>query len=632
MSLEKPNHDFLKNKYNLHTAPEVEAAVRRTKARGEEVKNNPHERIENYLDRFKEIIERKDIKHREQGIQAMKQVLLDRFVTKFEDIPESWHSFNEKILRERGQGGDWDRMDSEEKDTARRHNAQAVLADQEASLEQWIDYLITEEMPEDLKYWTFRSITDLAEYDKVKKEFPKRSKGTVKMFPDVNHEALAYVIDAIKKNRKGEKFTFERFEFELGDEIKDDFLSYLSSENFAKLYSWANEQIHPIPQHLLPVTEGKWVQYFQDEYDSENYKELSQSIRGRGTGWCTAGENTAKEQLSVGDFFVYYTNDDNGNAVIPRIAIRRENESIAEVRGVAYKQNLDPYIGEELEKKLNEFPDKAQYLKKEQNMKLLTMIDNKVKNQQQLSTEDLAFIYEINYPIIGFGQEADPRIREIRSGRNIAEDMPVAFDCMPEQIAHSVDEINADTKAFVGALGIDVFKKLPWDVDYVYTSFPDKKIRFMDVILKGDKISLLEEEWLKDGMESCLGEITFSSNEQLETEPPLTVKLVQLTVRDLGFPEKGRVDEIYDQAFKLGLELCSIEAALKYRFEDCDLPMKYVHVGMEPGLDDEDYPAAIKIARTYSEEMEKVADSLMPYSCISSITHDPADIFLFMLS
>ena len=56
--MENPN--FLKQKYDLHNAPEVEAAARRTKKRtGEEFPLNSAEdanvRIQNYLNRFKEI-------------------------------------------------------------------------------------------------------------------------------------------------------------------------------------------------------------------------------------------------------------------------------------------------------------------------------------------------------------------------------------------------------------------------------------------------------------------------------------------------------------------------------------------------------------------------------------------------
>ncbi len=50
------NFNFLKQKYNLHNTPEVEFAAKRTEVRsGEKIGQNPLDKIENYLNRFKEI-------------------------------------------------------------------------------------------------------------------------------------------------------------------------------------------------------------------------------------------------------------------------------------------------------------------------------------------------------------------------------------------------------------------------------------------------------------------------------------------------------------------------------------------------------------------------------------------------
>src|SRR3989338_1652970 len=99
------NPDFLKQKYDLHNAPEVEAAAKRAEKRvGEKVSQSPAERIQNYLDRFKEIIERKEPAKRERGIEALKQVLHDKFVIKFEEIPEGYYENQRRIAREQGHG------------------------------------------------------------------------------------------------------------------------------------------------------------------------------------------------------------------------------------------------------------------------------------------------------------------------------------------------------------------------------------------------------------------------------------------------------------------------------------------------------------------------------------------------
>src|SRR3989344_8023327 len=219
----------------------------------------------------------------------------------------------------------------------KRQNSEGVLDDQKSSLEQWVDYLalpdsnFTDDKPlnRELKYWVFRNIIGLQEYDKEKKEFPKRSKGTIKQFPDINREALGYTIDAVIKKLQGKSIEFEN---DIQFDEREVFRKFLEKEDFPKLYSWANDLMNPIPEHLLPVTEGKWKKYEQ----GTDHQELVQTIGGKGTGWCTAGENTAKTQLRGGDFYVFYSLDDNKEPTIPRIAIRMERNEIADVRGVAY--------------------------------------------------------------------------------------------------------------------------------------------------------------------------------------------------------------------------------------------------------------------------------------------------------
>jgi len=548
--------EFLKEKYgNLHSSEEVASATDRKEVRrGEKISRKPLDQIQNYLERLAEIPNRKDSESRGRGIQAVKKVLLSKFVTKFEDIPESYHLLNERIIRERGQGGDYGHFTPEQKDKARRFQAEASLADQESSLEQWIDELTSEEtvaIPDYLKYWVFRNVLELQEYDKEKGEFPKRSKGTVKMFPEVNHEALEYVVDAVIKKHKAEEVTFEGFEADLTTEQKEKFLKLLNSENFSKLYAWAHQEIHPIPEHLLLVTDGEWIKYEQDDEETENYKRLSQSIRGRGTGWCTAGENTAKNQLMVGDFYCYYSLDDEKKPTIPRLAIRMEQGKIAEVRGIAAKQNTDPYIGSVLHKKLEEFPDREEYAQKEHDMARLNGIEPKTRKGQDLSPEDLRFLYEIDAPIVGFGQERDIRIKEILSKRNAREDAPLALGCRPYEIAWDRKEIDEDTKAYIGPLFPHIFD---YDIKCLYTKFPEHRIEIFQVKVDERSAEELADELQQKYLPINYNIISYLHNYKAyqESIKPGDYRFVKVSTTDLGFEERATFDALRETARKYG--------------------------------------------------------------------------------
>ena len=321
--------EFLNKKYqDLAGSKEVSRAVSEAKKQGEKTPHNRNERIGVYIERLEKYFGHKDnneyMEGDQRGFELLKNKILNTYVTKYEEIPESYF---ENILRDSGRLGDWQTYSEEDKEKERIQNSEAVLSDQRASLEEWIDYMSLKDsayIPSELKYFIMRNLVKMGEFDKEKKVFNKRSKGTVQKFPDLNHEALGYLVDGIIKKWEGKE---KEFEYDIQPEEQEKFKNFVNKEDFQKLYAWCYENFRPIAEHLLPITEGLWVKYNQNS----NPKKLVESIRGKGTGWCTAGEQTAKTQLGAGDFYVYYTKDDNGQYTIPRIAIRKEGDSIAEV-------------------------------------------------------------------------------------------------------------------------------------------------------------------------------------------------------------------------------------------------------------------------------------------------------------
>ncbi len=556
-------------------------------------------RVEAYLDRLQ------DIANDESGFEHLKYKILDHYVTKYKDIPESYWQTQEAEMRRRGETGDWAGASKEQQEEVKQKNAATVLADQRASLEEWIDYFVSPDskhIPKALKYWVFRNILNLSDLVKKKQgdreyiEFPKRSRGTVKPFPDLNHEALSYIVDAVDKKLKGENIEFE---YDIQPEEREALQKALQKEDFAKLYAWANELMQPIPEHLLPVTKGEWIKYEQSSDPKTldaTAQALVKTIRGRGTGWCTAGLNTAKTHLSGGDFYVYYSLDDKQEPTMPRLAIRlKGHDKIAEdPRGVAYKQNLDPYMGTVLEEKLKEFgPVGDAYKKKSADMRYLTDLENKIKQNQLLTKNDLVFLYELDSTIEGFGYQRDPRIKELRETRNPDQDMPVVFDCAPNQIAHSAKDITPQTKAYVGPLEKGIFNILPDTVEHIYTSFPESRIRIeRDFEVKPityEEFKKQKEQYNATVMDESL-KIKISDHAQymFRYKDFATLKnteqfdLVHLKVSDLGFPHGATTEEIYQKAKELGLELCPAEVGPNLRLKYTNQPLnEWLRIAMK---------------------------------------------------
>ena len=389
------------------------------------------ERLLNYFSRLEEIHKRVSESKNKSDEKLLKGFYYDLYVIKPEDIPESYFQNQVKLARERGYGNI--RLTNED----RKRMTDQVIEDQKHSLDKWIEYFLYDEESKSYemweKYWVFQGLQNLGKYDKKTYKFSKRDKTTVYPFPPVEREFIfttLHLMEDYIKDKKGD------------EEIK----SALGSGNFKMLYEYVIKQSMLKDKLQSNTTSGKWVKYEQ----GSDYNILRDSLQGYYTGWCTAaGENFAKSQLANGDFYVYYSFDNNGEAKIPRIAIRMDgNNKIEEIRGIANKQNMEPEMMPILEKKLKEFPDRDKYLKKEHDMKLLTLIDKKVNNNIELTLSELKFLYEINSKIEGFGYERDPRIDEIKNKRNIKQDYALIFDVKGEEVALSQEEWKQNPNKF----------------------------------------------------------------------------------------------------------------------------------------------------------------------------------------
>lgn len=440
----KNGEEFLNSLYNnMH----MEDAVMHTA----EKSDSPTEKISKYLERLERTHDiAKDNPHK---MEVLKKFYYDKYVIK--ELPESYINLQKKIARERGYG------DVTVTDEMKEEMLSNVQKEQEKSLDMWIDYLTSDDAmyPMWFKHYAFRGMLKLNKIDKEKGEFGRRSKTTTEPYVELNREVLARVYDTLVK------------EIGTNEEISEEASKALENgESFKKLYEYYLTDTGYVNRDN--DTDGLWVKYDQ----GSDYKPLWESLQGKNTGWCTAGEETAKTQLSNGDFYVYYTKDNDGKYKEPRIAIRMDGKSnIGEVRGVGERQNLEGCMTPIAEEKLNEFPDKDKYLKKVNDMKLLTEIDNKVNKNIELNKEDLRFLYEIDSKIEGFGYDNDPRIKEIRDKRNNKKDLAFVFGCKEENIGTKLSDFESndiicfygDLK-FTGANLTDNFRNLQYIIGDAY--------------------------------------------------------------------------------------------------------------------------------------------------------------------
>lgn len=577
--MENPN--FLKQKYDLHNAPEVDAAAKHAeKLTGKKGPNNPDVRIQNYLDRLERLAidpQKKQSRKafggesRPRALSLLREMVMNKYVRPNKGkMAEGAARAEERVAREMGVEAHYGEQELEQR-------GEIAVVDLEKSLDSWISYLsdANEPYPDWFRYYAFRNVLGLGDYDKDKGEFTKRSQGSTRLFPDIDRGALAYVeqmIEAEKDQAMLDKLQKAQQAAANNDIPRDQLITKekaaaFANFSFARQYAEGIKQNGEITPEMREETRGKWVKY-QQGTDSTA---LWASLQNKGTAWCTKGFATAETQLKCGDFYVYYTLDKRGKPTIPRIAIRMEENSIGEVRGVADNdQNLEGNMVEITEAKMKELPGVERYRKVSADMKLLTEIEKKTKAGQPLNKIDLVFLHEINDEIKGFGYKRDPRIEEIRKQRNPQEDAPIMLECEPSQIAHSPEEINKNTKAYVGLLFKGVFQT---GLEHIYTSFssfPEEKIQKYNIEIGGKTKDQLKKELkkkkIRTGPPGSLNNIIESKDFVISKKIEI-VDLVRLTVKDLGFPNRATTDEIYRRAEELGLELCPADCGPHLRLQ-----------------------------------------------------------------
>ena len=421
----KNGEEFLNSLYNnMH----MEDAVMHTA----EKSDSPTEKISKYLERLERTHDiAKDNNHK---MEVLKQFYYDKYVIK--ELPESYINLQKKIARERGYG------DITVTDDMKEEMLSNVQKEQKNSLDMWIDYLTSDDAkyPMWFKHYAFRGMLKLNKFDKQKWEFGRRGETTTEPYIELNREALAGVYNTLVK------------EIGTNEEISEEVRKALEKgESFKKLYEYYLTDTGYVNRGS--DTDGIWVKYDQ----GSDYRPLCESLQGKNTGWCTRWEETAKTQLSNGDFYVYYTKDKEGEYKEPRIVIRMDGKyNIGEVRGVGEHQNLEDCMTPIAEKKLNEFLYKDKYLKKVNDMKLLTEIDKKVNEAKELTKEELSFLYEVESEIEGFGYSKDPRIKKIRDKRDTKKDLALVFDCGEENIGTKASDFDKnEIICFYGDLEYD---------------------------------------------------------------------------------------------------------------------------------------------------------------------------------
>jgi hypothetical protein len=272
--MEKPN--FLPEKYtDLSGSKPVERAVQKKIRAGEKGPVTKEDRIQAYLARLERLVldpgkkQKREMmfgdEARPHALSHLREMVIRKYVrANKEKMAEGAARVEERAAREMGIEAHYG-----ERELAER--GEIAVEDLEKSLDNWISYLsdANEPYPVWFRYYAFRNVLDLGDYDKDKGEFTKRSQGSTRLFPDIDRGALAYVeqiIEASKDPAMLEKLQKAQRAAAAENIPENQLITKEKAAQFAKLsfarqYAEGIKTAGEITPEMREETRGVWVKY-----------------------------------------------------------------------------------------------------------------------------------------------------------------------------------------------------------------------------------------------------------------------------------------------------------------------------------------------------------------------------------
>ena len=438
-----------------------------------------------YLSRLDRMIE----KHGDALEQKLWEASAENLVMDYEDIPEAYWKQQEQILRDNGQGRE---LSEYEKEIL----AEDLIDKQRQSITSWANYLGDKNCPYPLwfKVYAFDGISKMSNALNLDDaDYNRRDNTTALSFPKLNAEILAKVYRQINDFYGVDK---ENWLAQHSDDEK--LVSLVKSANFPKLYAKElvdTKVILKTPERTEDV-HGDWFEYKLG--DEEEISSLAE-----GTRWCVVDPNVAHNYLTYGQysnpeedeyeyddddwedgeeydeedddyddddqaetyeddgikvenpeakFIIFRLEDPNSPGVFASngsASIRLDPDGmVAEVSGLGEGQAIEDALIPIVKEKTLSLPGGEKYLQKFDDKQTLIRLDKKMEKGQDLTKEELSFLYEIDRPIATLDtyNSKDPRITELKEKYGIEYALEKGIDVNelvpslnPDDIAKNLD-------------------------------------------------------------------------------------------------------------------------------------------------------------------------------------------------
>ena len=410
-----------------------------------------------YLSRLDRMVE----KYGNKAEQKIWEASAENLVMEYEDIPYAYWKQQEQILRDNGQGRELSRREKE-------ILAEDLIDKQRQSITSWANYLSDKNCPYPLwfKVYAFDGISKMSNALNLDDaDYNRRDNTTALSFPKLNAEILAKVYRQINDFYGVDK---EDWLSKHSDDEK--LVSLVKSANFPKLYAKElvdTKVILKTPERTEDV-HGDWFEYKLG--DEEEIASLAE-----GTRWCVVDPNVAHNYLVYGQygnpeeedddyddeddnyedddyedddyededyedddqseaydqdnikvenseakFIIFRLEDPNSPGVFASngsASIRLDPDGkVAEVSGLNEGQAVEDALVPIVKEKALSLPGGEKYLQKFDDKQALIRLDKKMEKGEDLTKEELNFLYELDRPIATLDtyNREDPRIPELK--------------------------------------------------------------------------------------------------------------------------------------------------------------------------------------------------------------------------
>ena len=415
-----------------------------------------------YLSRLDRMVE----KYGDKAEQKLWEASAENVVMEYEDIPDAYWKQQEQILRDNGQGRELSRYEKE-------ILAEDLIDKQRQSITSWANYLGDKNCPYPLwfKVYAFDGISKMSNTLNLDDaDYNRRDNTTALSFPKLNAEILAKVYRQINDFYGVDK---ENWLAQHSDDEK--LVSLVKSANFPKLYAKElvdTKVILKTPERTEDI-HGDWFEYKLG--DEEEIASLAE-----GTKWCVVDPNVAhnylvygrydhsrntgsnKESSSKAKFIIFRLEDPNSPGVFASngsASIRLDPDGkVAEISGLNNGQAVEDALVPIVKEKTLSLPGGEKYLQKFDDKQTLIKLDNKMKEGEDLTKEELSFLYELDRPIATLDtyNEEDPRIPELKEKYGIEYALEKGVDA--NKMVASLDSCDI-------AKNLDTFLEHGTDID-----------------------------------------------------------------------------------------------------------------------------------------------------------------------